>query len=132
VPEVYTSENEPKNNKFQEYFHLDINTLPIPDLTLLPYKQYRSFLNNKQIATAVTSRGCPFRCVFCRSSNSELRMLSIDRVIEMALNERLIDHDLWKEYASNPVVEIPFITWDKEYSYEELEAVRKRPTMRFI
>jgi radical SAM superfamily enzyme YgiQ (UPF0313 family) len=50
----------------------DINTLPIPDRSLIPYKKYLEktsktyFLAmNMPIATLFTSRGCPFRCIFC-------------------------------------------------------------------
>lgn len=51
---------------------LDINTLPIPDRSLINYKKYLErtsetyfYTLNKPVGTIFTSRGCPFRCIFC-------------------------------------------------------------------
>jgi radical SAM superfamily enzyme YgiQ (UPF0313 family) len=51
---------------------LDIDSLPIPDRSLIPYKKYLEktnetyfFTMNQPVGTLFTSRGCPFRCVFC-------------------------------------------------------------------
>lgn len=44
----------------------DLDSLPIPDRTLLPYQHYYSLLGSDGYATTLfTSRGCPFRCAFC-------------------------------------------------------------------
>jgi len=48
----------------------DINTLPIPDRSLIPYKKYLAHsvyirTMNEPIATIFSARGCPFRCIFC-------------------------------------------------------------------
>jgi radical SAM superfamily enzyme YgiQ (UPF0313 family) len=45
---------------------LDLDSLPMPNRELLSYKNYRSALAEKSIITTmITSRGCPFRCIFC-------------------------------------------------------------------
>jgi anaerobic magnesium-protoporphyrin IX monomethyl ester cyclase len=48
----------------------DLDSLPIPDRSLIPYEQYLShksyFLTRKNPAgTILSSRGCPFNCIFC-------------------------------------------------------------------
>lgn len=44
----------------------DLDDLPIPDRRLLPYKKYDSVLGVRSpVTTMFTSRGCPYRCLFC-------------------------------------------------------------------
>lgn len=81
---LYTLENEPSSNRqFKHYTCQDLNKLPLPDLTLLPYQRYRAFLTQSSMATAITSKGCPYRCIFCKLDFSKVRLLSIDRVIQL-------------------------------------------------
>ena len=43
-----------------------LDSLPIPDRALLPYKEYYSLLGCDSYSTTIfTSRGCPFQCAFC-------------------------------------------------------------------
>ncbi len=47
----------------------DLDALPFPARHLLPAKGYRYPLwRTANIATALTSRGCPFRCIFCEKA----------------------------------------------------------------
>jgi radical SAM superfamily enzyme YgiQ (UPF0313 family) len=79
---IYTKRNMPANDElFHEYVLDDLNELPILDLTLLPYNKYRAFLTNNLMATAITARGCPHRCIFCKLDFYKVRTLSIDKVI---------------------------------------------------
>lgn len=49
-------------NKFLE----NLDDLPFPARTLVPYKKYFSILaKNKVVTTMFTSRGCPYNCLFC-------------------------------------------------------------------
>jgi radical SAM superfamily enzyme YgiQ (UPF0313 family) len=44
----------------------DLDELPFPARHLTPYKKYFSILgNHSTFTTMVSSRGCPFRCLFC-------------------------------------------------------------------
>ena len=86
---VYTIANEPLASRFQGYVHTNLDELPLPDLTLLPYKNYRAFLTNELMATAITSRGCPYRCIFCKLDFNKIRLFSIDKVIQWV--KRYID-----------------------------------------
>ncbi|MDD2714833.1 MAG: radical SAM protein [Candidatus Wallbacteria bacterium] len=44
----------------------DLDSIPIPDRTLTPFRKYSSLLSiNNPVTTMFTSRGCPYRCSFC-------------------------------------------------------------------
>lgn len=44
----------------------DLDTLPFPARHLTPYLEYYSILgNHSTFTTMISSRGCPFRCLFC-------------------------------------------------------------------
>jgi len=44
----------------------DLDSLPFPARELTPYKKYSSLVDQNAISTSmITSRGCPFRCIFC-------------------------------------------------------------------
>lgn len=57
---AYRDGNQIKINEKREY--LDVNTLPFPARHLLPLGRYRALHTPISIAT---SRGCPYRCIFC-------------------------------------------------------------------
>ena len=53
----------------------DLDTLPIPDRSFLPYETYLSkpqyfYTMQSPVGTVFTSRGCPFRCVFCSTQKT--------------------------------------------------------------
>ena len=49
------------------YIHGDLDTLPFPDREMLPYRQYHSVVaKNDFVTTMITSRGCPYKCTFCK------------------------------------------------------------------
>lgn len=60
-----------KTNPFPEKFNFhtekNLDNLPIPARGLLPLKDYTSVLaKESKITTMLTSRGCPFQCVYCK------------------------------------------------------------------
>lgn len=47
-------------------FNRDLDSLPFPARYLTPYQKYSSVLSKVQpITTMFTSRGCPYKCLFC-------------------------------------------------------------------
>ncbi len=61
----------------------NVDDIPIPSYDLLPMNRYRA--GNSRFGVVMTSRGCPFNCVFCSSSlqfGKRWRGHSVERVIE--------------------------------------------------
>jgi len=68
----------------------NLDKLPFPARELLPMDKYRKLIfQKKPITTLVTSRGCPFNCYFC-SSSQFFGLKWRTRSIENILNE--IEH----------------------------------------
>ncbi|RLF28563.1 MAG: B12-binding domain-containing radical SAM protein [Thermoplasmata archaeon] len=91
----------------------DIDTIPIPSYDLLPMEKYR--VDGVRFGTIMTSRGCPFNCVFCSSSlqfGRRWRGHSDSRVIE----ELRILHDDYK------IREIEFL--DDTFTLNRSRAIR--------
>ena len=69
----------------------NLDEIPIPAYDLLPMHLYR--FGNLRFGTVITSRGCPFNCIFCSSSlqfGKRWRAHSKERVIEEL---RILHHD---------------------------------------
>jgi len=49
-------------------FITDLDSLPFPARELLHLKHYNEKMNGRPMTTLITSRGCPFNCNFCASS----------------------------------------------------------------
>jgi len=61
----------------------NLDSLPIPAYDLLPLDKY--VVDKVRYAAIMTSRGCPYNCIFCSSSlqfGKKWRAHSVDRVIE--------------------------------------------------
>jgi anaerobic magnesium-protoporphyrin IX monomethyl ester cyclase len=59
----------------------DLDSLPIPDRKLF----HQSYKFHGKIATAISTRGCPYRCRFCscwKFSQGKWRLRSVENVIE--------------------------------------------------
>ena len=71
-----------KNNPSRPLIE-NLDTIPMPSYDLLPMEKYQ--VDGVRFGTLMTSRGCPFRCVFCSSSllfGNRWRGHSDSRVIE--------------------------------------------------
>lgn len=61
----------------------DISSIPIPDRTLLPYREYNSILNPHEYETTmVSSRGCPHRCIFCKMNAQKIYARDAELVVD--------------------------------------------------
>ena len=66
VPGIFYRENGTIKQGPLPKLIADLDEVPIPDRTLTPYKKYSSVLAHANpLTTAVTSRGCSYRCTFC-------------------------------------------------------------------
>jgi anaerobic magnesium-protoporphyrin IX monomethyl ester cyclase len=66
-------------------FISDLDSLPFPARDLLPLDLYKERMNGRLMTTMVTSRGCPFRCEFCSSSEFfgvRWRARSVENMLE--------------------------------------------------
>jgi radical SAM superfamily enzyme YgiQ (UPF0313 family) len=75
----------------------DLDELPFPAFHLFPMQKYRILNITTNVATIITTRGCPMQCSFCSSAalhGHHLRRRSPENVcdeIEVRLNEQNID-----------------------------------------
>lgn len=98
----------------------DLNSIPFPDRTFSPYRNYYSLLSkNFPITTMMTSRGCPYNCIYCERMGKRFRAVSAEKVLEE------IEHCL-----SLGIKEIFFhddtFTIDKKRVFTICELIRKR------
>ncbi|MEM5806788.1 MAG: radical SAM protein [Candidatus Aenigmatarchaeota archaeon] len=71
---IIYSDMKPINN--------DLDSLPFPDRTLLPVKEYSLKISKKKIVTSmIGSRGCPYSCNFCFKS-TEFRYRSVKNLVD--------------------------------------------------
>ncbi|MFA6593810.1 MAG: radical SAM protein [Candidatus Buchananbacteria bacterium] len=63
---------------------LDLDALPLPAYDLLPMDKYSSNDYERPFSIMMTSRGCPYNCVFCLKEMMPGRYIvrSVDKVIE--------------------------------------------------
>ena len=75
----------------------DLDELPFPAFHLFPMEKYKILNITTNVATIITTRGCPMQCSFCSSAalhGHHLRRRSPENVcdeIEVRLNEQNID-----------------------------------------
>ncbi len=63
----------------------DLDSLPLPALHLLPMDHYKLLNMKTNMATMITSRGCPMQCSFCASAalhGSKLRLRSPEKIVD--------------------------------------------------
>ena len=82
---VFRKSGQIINNKVKGYI-ADLNALPMPARELVDIKRYASKLKTSvyPATTMMTSRGCPFRCIYCSKpvTGSRIRSLSPEKVLK--------------------------------------------------
>lgn len=75
---------ERKDNEDIEHLRIgNLNDIPRPDRNLLDNSKYFSvFSRPGAFTTLMTSRGCPFSCIFCDRLGKEFRSICAENVIE--------------------------------------------------
>ena len=67
IPGVHFKEHGVREGASKWYIEKDLDHLPHPDRRLLPIDKYSSVLGkHKYVTTMITSRGCPFKCTYCK------------------------------------------------------------------
>ncbi|MCX5871946.1 MAG: radical SAM protein [Deltaproteobacteria bacterium] len=80
----------------------DINTLPIPDRSLIQRNRYYG-------EVLMTGRGCPFNCAYCASRNiwgRKTRLRSVDSIIEELTTIKSEADKMPGDYQTKPVSEV--------------------------
>ncbi len=71
----------------------DIRTFPLPDRQRMNLKEYISVSDRNLMTTMNSSRGCPFRCVYCNvpryymSGDAERVVAEIEEILNLGFNE---------------------------------------------
>ncbi len=61
-------------------YRVDINDIPFPDRSLVNTNNYDMQQNGHRTATLISSRGCPFNCVFCGNYDRKVRLRNPDNI----------------------------------------------------
>lgn len=99
---VYKENGEIIDTGHREFIE-DLDALPFPARGLTPYKKYYSLLAKRTpVTTMFTSRGCPYRCLFCdrpqlgkkfRARSAENVVDEMEECLKMGIKEILIYDD---------------------------------------
>lgn len=104
----------------------DLDDLPFPARHLLPIDKYRPMPNDQYRlpkTSMITSRGCPFKCIFCDKSTfgGSYRAMSAKKVVDEM-------HLLKKDFGINEVAFVDStFTPNKKQISQFLDEIEKRP-----
>ena len=99
----------------------DLDRVPFPAWDMLPFPRY-SAMNKEKLFYIFTSRGCPFRCVFCQKELTGRGFRT--RSVENILDELQEIHD--KYQPGNVLFIDELFTCQKQRVYDICEGIVKR------
>jgi radical SAM superfamily enzyme YgiQ (UPF0313 family) len=124
LPGLHTGKGGVKKGTLKYFILEDLDLLPYPDRTLLPYRKYYSAVGkSKYVTTMITSRGCPYRCIFCKLnfqktlSRSVKNILDeIEEILKLGIGEIEIYDDTFT-WSKKRVIEICQGIIDRDYKF---------------
>lgn len=99
----------------------DLDRIPFPAWEMLPFERY-AHMNKERLFYIFTSRGCPFRCVFCQKELTGRGFRT--RSVENILDELQEIHD--KYQPGNVLFIDELFTCQKKRVYEICEGIMQR------
>jgi radical SAM superfamily enzyme YgiQ (UPF0313 family) len=107
VPGLYWKEEDQIKWNPKDSFIVNLDELPIPNRQLLDYTFYHSLLSKQKVedhyvTTAFSSRGCPYKCIFCdrpnmgkafRSHSPQYVLDDISKALELGIREVIFYDD---------------------------------------
>lgn len=83
LPGLHVKGGEVKKGDGLFFIMGDLDSLPIPDRSMLPKEHYTSVLSSfGLVTTMITSRGCPYRCTYCKLHFQKTISRSAENVIQ--------------------------------------------------
>ncbi len=110
----------------------DIRNFPLPDRKRLSLKKYVSVSDRNLMTTMNSSRGCPFRCVYCNvpryymSGDAERVVAEIEEILSLGFNEIHILDDTFN-INHKRVIEICSMIIRKNIKFRWSTRARLRP-----
>lgn len=99
----------------------DLDRVPFPAWDMLPFDRY-SAMNKEKLFYIFTSRGCPFRCIFCQKELTGRGFRT--RSVENILDELQEIHDKYE--PGNVLFIDELFTCQKKRVYDICEGIQKR------
>jgi radical SAM superfamily enzyme YgiQ (UPF0313 family) len=83
IPGVHFKEHGVREGETKWYIEKNLDGLPHPNRRLLPIEKYNSVLaRSRYVTTMITSRGCPYKCTYCKLNFQKTLQRSAPSVIE--------------------------------------------------
>ena len=83
APGIHFKEHGVREGEDEWHIQKDLDALPFPNRHLLPMDRYTSVLGkDSRVTTMITSRGCPYRCTYCKLNFQKTLQRSALNVVE--------------------------------------------------